>query len=75
VVPSENRQAPTGTTFEIRLTRELAPEIKLCFQQKKLFREQFGRDRSRMIRCFSSQASPFPNFSVMSPLKKYGRVD
>ena len=46
---------------------------EIIAQQKKLFREQFGTG-ARMIHCFSTQASPFPNFSVMSPLMKYGRV-
>ena len=48
---------------------------EIIAQQKKLFLEQFGREPGRMIHCFSSQASsPFPNFSVMSPLMTYGRV-
>jgi len=55
----------------IPINRETAAIIA---QRKKLFREQFGLNRGRMIHCFSSQASPFPNFSVMSPLMKYGRV-
>jgi len=47
---------------------------EIMAQQKKLFREQFGREPEPDDPLFSSQASPFPNFSVMSPLMKYGRV-
>ncbi len=42
---------------------------------KKLFREKFGTgSRVQKIRCFSTQASPRPNFSALSPKKKYGRA-
>ena len=55
----------------IPINRETA---EIIAQQKKLFREQFGREPGPDDPLFSSQASPFPNFSVMSPLMKYGRV-
>lgn len=50
---------------------------ELIVQQKKLFREKFGREpgpEDPLFCCFSIQASPRPNFSALSPKKKYGRA-
>ncbi len=44
------------------------------FSRRNCFENSSAADRVRMIHCFSTQASPFPNFSVMSPLMKYERV-
>ena len=55
----------------IPINRETA---EIIAQQKKWFENSSAVNRGRMIHCFSSRASPFANFSVMSPLMKYGRV-
>ena len=55
----------------IPINRETA---EIIAQQKKWFENSSAVNRVEMIHCFSTQASPFPNFSVMSPLMKYGRV-
>jgi hypothetical protein len=55
----------------IPINRETA---EIIAQEKKLFREQFGRELGPDDPFFSSQASLFPNFSVMSRVMKYGRV-
>jgi hypothetical protein len=44
---------------------------EIIAQQRSRFENSLAVNRGRMIHCFSSQASPFPNFSVMSPLMKY----
>jgi hypothetical protein len=48
---------------------------EIIAQPKKLFRGKFGTgNRVQKIRCFSTQASPRPNFPAVSPQKKYGRA-
>lgn len=55
----------------IPLTRETA---EIIAEQKKLFREQFGREPGSNDPFFSSHVSSFPNLLAMSPLAKFGRV-
>jgi len=47
---------------------------KSSLSKRNCFENSSAAHQVRMIHCFSSQASPLPNFSVMSPLMKYGRV-
>jgi hypothetical protein len=42
--------------------------------KRSCFEDSLAVNRGRMIHCSSTQALPLPNFSVMSPLMKYGRV-
>ena len=47
---------------------------EIIAQQKKLFREQFGREPGPDDPLFFDPSVAVPQFSVMSPLMKYGNV-
>jgi hypothetical protein len=47
---------------------------KSSLNKRSCFENSSAVNRVRMIHCFSTQASPFPNFLAMSPLMKYGNV-
>ena len=47
---------------------------EIIAQQKKLFREQFGREPGPDDPLFFDPSVVFPNFLAMSPLMKYGKV-
>jgi hypothetical protein len=47
---------------------------KSSLSKGSCFENSLAVNRGHIIHCFSSQASPFPNFLAMSPLIKCGRV-
>jgi len=47
---------------------------KSSHSKSSCFENTLAVNRGRKIHCFSTQASPFPIFSAMSPLMKYGRA-
>ena len=47
---------------------------EIIAQQRSYFAKSLAGNRIQKIRCFSTQASPRPNFLAMSPLMKYGRI-
>jgi len=66
------RPHQVGEAEKIIATNHETAEI--IAQQRSCFENSLAVNRGRVIHCFSTQASPLPNFSVMSPLMKYGRV-
>jgi hypothetical protein len=65
---------PRGSTKMKTVSQSIMRQRRSSLSRRNCFENSSAVSRVRMIHCFSSQASPFPNFLAMSPLMKYGKA-